>query len=208
MKKILLTALCLVTLTACSSQSENTSNSSNTAPTGSQANSGNTYNFNSLVVVNNGLAEEDLEIINSDPICQLYKDNAYKVDFQLTNNFDKQINFTGITFTDIWTTSSVMTTKMSELGLEGMMAEPNAELGVVMTTNTNDIVCFAQQQNRLNLQPGETIDYPLYFSIPPNLRYEEDTATIVLGPNMHDYSDPTNTDDFSADNIELIEFEI
>lgn len=208
MKKTLLIALCLVYLTACSSQSENTPTSPDTTPIESQTNSGNTYNFDSLVVVNKGLVEEDLEIINSDPICQLFKENAYKVDFKLTNNFDKEINFTGKALTDIWTTSSIITTKMSELGFEGIMEEANSEVGVIMNTEINDLICFVQQKNRLNLQPGETQNYPLYFSIPPNLRYEKDTVTLVLGPNMHDYSDPRNTIDFSSENIELIQFEI
>lgn len=209
MKKTILLTLSLLLLSACGTPSTTNpsieeSKNNNTKTTQSSS----TYNFDSLVVENKGLAQEDLELINLDPKCQLYKDNAYKIDFELTNNFDKQINFTGKTLTDVWTTSTIMTTKMSELGLEALFEAENIEVSGIMGTQIDDKVCFSQQNNRLNIQPGETVNYPLYFSIPPNLRNTKDTVTLVLGPNMHDYSDPTNTIDFSSDHIEIIEFEI
>lgn len=212
MKKTLIIALCLVTLAACSNQttnkaSENSSTEKNSS-TESLINTSNTYNFGSLVIVNNGLVEEDLELISNEEICQKFKDNAYKVDFELTNNFEKEINFTGKTLNDVWTTSGLMTTRMSELGFEGINEQDPSNIASIMQTDLMDIKCFSQQNNRLNIQPGETKNYPLYFSVPPEARYEEETVTIILGPDMHDYSDPTNTEDFSSDNIELIQFEI
>lgn len=204
MKRSFLTILCILALVGCNVSTEDKNSNSKESPTAQS----NTYNFDSLIVVNNGLVEEDLEIISSNPLCQAYKDNAYKVDFELTNNFDKQINFTGKSFSDIWDTTSMMTTKMSEFTYAELIEMDNIENSGVMTPQIKDEICFEQQNQRINLQPGESTSYPLYFSVPENLRYEDETVTLVLSPSLHDYSDPTNTIIFDSENIELIEFKI
>lgn len=132
-----------------------------------------TITIGQLEVTNNGVTDHDLVSITDNLACQTYLSKAKKLNLEVTNNYDVAIDYSNSFLGDIWDISDVVTDKTIEFLDSGDFASmiPTEEDEFYGTLDPfqfqGDYLgeCFQQQSQRFVAQPGETVSYPLYFSL-------------------------------------------
>lgn len=150
-----------------------------------------TFNIGQLSITNNGVKPHDLVSVADNLACQTYLENAMMVDLEITNNYDQAITYGMIS--DIWGISDVTTDKT----IEFMESEDFAQDATVLSDEFYGTLdpylfqgdylgtCFEQQNDRFSAQPGETVNYPLYFSLPDRWTDGAEDWYLALNPNTY-----------------------
>lgn len=132
-----------------------------------------TITVGKLEITNKGVTDHDLVSIADNIACQTYLSKAKKLNLEITNNYDIALDYSNNFLGDIWDISYVVTDKTIKFLDSG-------DFGSMVPTEEDEFYgtldpfqfqgdylgeCFQQQSQRFVAQPGETVIYPLYFSL-------------------------------------------
>lgn len=223
MKKFLILALTIVSLSGCGNSNEN---NTEVQPSNNQINTENaeealaeimvdgkismkkyydnfsindkTFTVGQLQITNNGVTDHDLISISDNLACQTYLSKAKKINLEITNNYDVAVDYSNTFIGDIWDISDIVTDKTIEFMDSGDFASalPTEEDEFYGTLDPfqfqGDYLgeCFQQQSKRFVAQPGETVNYPLYFSLQD--KFTDGAKDYYLNINPHTFPLPTD----------------
>lgn len=172
-----------------------------------------TVNLGKLEITNNGVSEHDLVSITDNLACQTYLAKAKKINLEVTNNYSEALDYRN-TFTDIWGVSDVITDKTLEfMESDEFMNNPTVLSDEFYGTLTQNFfqgdylgTCFQQQNNKFVAQPGETISYSMYFSLPD--RWTENAEDWYLSINPDSFFLPEESEFRELDMIQPAIFKL